>query len=123
MGMPVFEEEPQILRHSRWGVFSFIVSMIMTFVGFLVLQGDYYINIGAYINIVILLYCIYPVGILLGLGLVFAGFREKNRKRLFPVLGLIINVLASFPMLLMWVLMLMAGMPFACLENLASCLK
>jgi hypothetical protein len=107
------DNQPQALGHSKWGILSFLVSLVMSIVGGLILSNAVQSLEGrAYVP---LMYCLFPVGYLLGIGSAIAGLRERNRKRLFSVLGLIINIFASFPMLLMWVLGLMAGLPFSCL--------
>ena len=82
-------EEP---RHSILGILSFLVSLVMIMVVF----GS--INIHTQI--------ILPVVSLIGVGFAVAGLREPNRKRLFPLLGLIINGFAFLVGSCLW-----AGFP------------
>ena len=67
------------------------------------------------------LYCIFPVILLIGLILSISEFMKKDSKKLFPALGIIITIIAIAPMLLEWLLGLMQGVPFSCLENPSFC--
>lgn len=118
MEKPLSKEETQTLSHSKWGIFSFLVSLVM-----LVMIVPVYMFSGTPLPeevlsiplqyFILFLYCILPAGCLLGVSLAVAGFREKNRKNLFSGLGLIMNVLASLLMLLFWMLALMVGFPLS----------
>src|SRR6185369_2277565 len=103
------KEETQTLSHSSWGIASFLVALIMIVPTYLIITSTLPGEAHDGREFFILLYCILPLGYLFGVGLAFTGFRETNRKRSFAVWGLIINVIASIPLQLMWVLMLMAG--------------
>ena len=67
------------------------------------------------------LYCISPVILLTGAILSFSELRNKKRSSLFPTVGMLITILALLPMLLVWLLGLMQGAPFSCLENPSFC--
>lgn len=67
------------------------------------------------------LYCISPALLLTGVILSTSELRNKKRNRLFPALGLMIALLAVVPMVFVWLLGLMQGAPFSCLDNPSFC--
>ena len=79
-------EEP---RHSILGILSFLVSLVTIIVGY-GSQNDLALFRVQFVS-------------LLGIGLAVAGLREPNRKRIFPLLGLIINGFTFLTALCTWV--------------------
>lgn len=47
--------------------------------------------------------------------------RNKAKSKLFPFLGIIVALIAAAPMILLWLLGLMQGIPFSCLETPSFC--
>jgi len=109
----------QTLSHSKWGTISFVISLVMTLMGCLIMT-DVIPSLDGIIFIP-LMYCIFPILLVAGAGFGIAGLIEKNRKRLFSILGLILNGIAFLPVLLFWMLGLMQGLPFSCIENPSFC--
>ncbi len=101
------------------GMISFGISLVMMFAGYLIVT-----NVLPSLELIVfvsLLYCILPVLGAVGVGFGVAGLFQKNRGKILPVLGIILNAVSFLPIVFFWVLGLMVGLPFSCFENLANC--
>jgi hypothetical protein len=114
-------DQIQIHTQSKMEKLSFLISLAMSVSGCLILSNTIP-SLDALIYLP-LIYCILPLVGVTGVGFGIAGLIEKNRKKHFAVLGLIINVIAFLPVLLMWILGLMQGMPFSCIQDPSFCFK
>jgi hypothetical protein len=101
------------------GMISLAISPVMMFAGYLIVT-----NVLPSLELIVfvsLLYCILPLLGAIGVGFGAAGLFLKNRGKLLPVLGIILNAGSFLPIVFFWVLGLMVGLPFSCLENMANC--
>ncbi|MEM7555552.1 MAG: DUF6142 family protein [Cyanobacteria bacterium P01_A01_bin.84] len=80
--MSIVSQNCHNLKHSRLGIISFILSAIATLIIFVV-RPIYYLNIEAYTKFLLLVF--------LGIGLGIIGLLQKDKNRLFPILGIIIS--------------------------------
>ena len=111
-------DEQQTGGYSKWGILSFLIALVMILLEVLRVAfptPGLMASAGEWIDYA-LLYCILPLGCVAGMGLGIAGLIEKNRKRLFSVLGLIFNLIAFLPIPVVWIFFAMVGLPF-CLFN------
>ena len=121
MESPIPIDQVQAKSDSKWRTISFVISLIMTFMGCLIMANVIPSLEG--IIFIPLMYSIFPILLVAGVGFGIAGLIEKNRKRLFSILGLILNSIAFLPVLLFWVLGLMQGLPFSCFQDPSFCFE
>jgi len=101
-----FNQQSQTpLRHSGIGIASFIISLVIFVFFILLFAGAGFIGVAAsgqisetspVIMMIGLLAIIGLVVCLIGIGLGIGGFFQKNRKRIFSILGLSFNALVFF---------------------------
>ena len=118
MENPISTDQYQSPGHSFWGILSCVLPFIILF-GVISNYPSFSLMgtpAGSFF-----LYCISPVGLLSGFVLSVGELRKKHRKRFFPILGIVIALIAVAPMLLEWLLGLMQGVPFSCLEDPSFC--
>ncbi len=121
MDNPELTKQDQTPGYSKRGIISFLISVVIIIIEFLrmtIQTPSLVTNATGWLDYS-LIYCVLPIGCILGMGFGIAGLIEKNRKRLFSVLGLIFNLIAFLPLPLMWIFFSMVGLPF-CLFN-GSC--
>jgi len=118
MENPVSTDQHQTPSHSVWGIISCLLPII-TLCG-VISNYPSFSFMGSPMGS-LFLYCIFPVILLIGFILSINELRKKDTKKLFPILGIIIALIAIAPMLLEWLLGLMQGVPFSCLENPSFC--
>ena len=119
MDNPISIDPVQPTSHSLRGRISLWISSVMLFAGFLIVT-----NVLPRLDLIIfvsLIYCILPLLGVIGIGFGVAGLIEKNRKKTLAILGILLNVISFLPIVLFWILGLMVGLPFSCIENLANC--
>ncbi len=87
-------------KHSRLGIASFIISIIGWIEAFMLLAvAGYYeattpggMDEASFTSIILGMFLFLTISILLvGTGLGIAGLRQKDQKRIFPILGTILN--------------------------------
>ena len=87
-------------KHSRLGIASFIISIIGWIEAFMLLAvAGYYeattpggMNEASFTSMIIGMFLFLTIFILLvGTGLGIAGFFQKDQKRIFPILGTVLN--------------------------------
>ena len=112
----VLTDQHQTPGYSKWGILSFLISLVIIISECLsvAIPSPGLVANAAVANGIslFLIYCILPGGCILGMGFGLAGLIEKNQKRLFSVLGLIINLIAFLPIPVIWMFFLMVGLPF-----------
>ena len=106
------EEITATRRHSKLGIASTIISLaipvlLVIFFASLLMMDTRKNSFGSYVAGVGLIFAfiapgLHLVGALLGIG----GFFTKPTKKLFPVIGTILNILLGISGVLLWVLVL-----------------
>lgn len=99
-------------RHSRLGIVSTVIGaalpvLLIIFVTLLIVLGSRKDTIGNYVAGAGLIFSlIAPLLHLLGAGLGIGGLFTKNTKKLFPVVGTVLNIMLGISGVLLWVLVI-----------------
>lgn len=111
--MSVYVEETlDTLRHSRLGIVSTIIGaalpvLLVIFVAIALIFGTSINSTGNYIGFAGLIFSVFaPLLHFIGAGLGIGGLFTKNTKKVFPVVGTILNIMLGISGVLLWVLVI-----------------
>ena len=100
-GEKVYKEDHSVLKHSGLGIASFIISIVIgmfdfflvTIAGIVEATAPGGIDEESVVAVAVGLSIFLGFGVsLIGIGLAIAGLIQKNRKKIFPILGLVFNL-------------------------------